>query len=148
MTSGRFAIATHALAVLAQDSEGHSSDHVATSINTHPVFLRRVMSLLCKAGIVEAREGRGGGYRLAQPAFRIKLSDVYQAVMPEGAIAESPCEPNAKCCIGAGIRAAFNETAAAGNEGLLRGLSRQTVADVARRAEELGHERAQRAKSV
>ena len=137
MSSGRFAIATHALALLAESDEGYASDHVAKSVNTHPVFLRRVMSMLCKAGIARAREGRGGGYRLARPAAKIRLADVYAATEPEGAIAPSPCEPNARCRIGAGIRAAFEEAAAEANAGLLRGLSRRTIADVATRAIEI-----------
>lgn len=138
MSSGRFAIATHALALLAMSDEEHASREVATSINTHPVFLRRVMSALCRAGIVEAREGRGGGYRLARPAERVRLSDVYAAVEPEGPLGQSPCEPNAECPVGAGIRAAFEEAARSGEAGMLRGLAERTVADVARRAVSLG----------
>lgn len=138
VTSGRFAIATHALALLAMSDEEHASREVASSINTHPVFLRRVMAALCRAGIVEAREGRGGGYRLARPAERVSLSEVYEAVEPEGALGCSPCEPNAECPVGAGIRAAFEEAAQSGHDGLLRGLAERTVADVARRAVTLG----------
>ena len=145
MSSGRFAIATHALALLAENAEGYPSEYVARSINTHPVFLRRVMSKLTKAGLVEAREGHGGGYRLARPAKRISLGEVYEATEPEGAIAPSPCEPNAKCLVGAGIRGAFDDAVRVGNEGLIRGLSRQTVADICARAQKIG--RAKRAKS-
>ena len=145
MSSGRFAIATHALALLAENAEGYASEHVARSINTHPVFLRRVMAKLTKAGLVEAREGRGGGYRLSRPAKRISLGEIYEATEPEGAIAKSPCEPNAKCLIGAGIQTAFDDAVRAANEGLIRGLSRQTVADISARAQKIG--RAKRAKS-
>jgi Rrf2 family transcriptional repressor of oqxAB len=134
VSSGRFAIATHALALLAGAEEGYPSDFVARSINTHPVFLRRVMKSLCKAGLVDAREGRGGGYRLARPAKRITLSEVYAATEPEGAIAPSPCEPDAKCSIGAGMREAFAEAARVANEGLLRSLSKKTIADIAAHA--------------
>ncbi len=145
MSSGRFAIATHALALLAESAEGYPSEHVARSINTHPVFLRRVMSKLTKAGLVEAREGRGGGYRLARPAKKISLGDIYEATEPEGAIAKSPCEPNVKCVIGAGIRTAFDDAVRVANDGLIRGLSRQTVADISARARKIG--KAKRAKS-
>jgi Rrf2 family protein len=142
MSSGRFAIATHALAVLAIHEEGFSSDQVAKSIHTNPAFLRRVMAALGHAGIVEAREGRGGGYRLARPANRITLSEIYEAVEPEGAIAPSPCTPDARCRIGAGIVSAFEEIAKCANDGLLRGLATRTVADIARRAEQLGRKTA------
>lgn len=138
MSSGRFAIATHALALLAQTGESCASDELSASINTNPAFLRRILARLSQAGLIEAREGRAGGYRLARPAKRIRLSEVYAAVEPEGAIAPSPCEPNAKCPIGAGIQRAFDEVAEAANEGLLRGLSQKTVADIALRAQHLG----------
>ncbi|WP_437500452.1 Rrf2 family transcriptional regulator [Sorangium sp. So ce1099] len=138
MSSGRFAIATHALALLAQTGESCASDALSASINTNPAFLRRILARLSQAGLIEAREGRSGGYRLARPAKAIRLSEVYAAVEPEGAIAPSPCEPNAKCPIGAGIQRAFDEVAEAANEGLLRGLAHKTVADIALRAQHLG----------
>ena len=146
MSSGRFAIATHALALLAEAKEGYASDYVARSINTHPVFLRRLMARLAEAGLVEAREGRGGGYRLARPAKRISLDQIYEATEPAGAIARSPREPNKKCHVGAGIRVAFDEAIRLANEGLMRGLSRRSVADISARAQKLG--RAKRAKTA
>jgi len=134
VSSGRFAIATHALAMLSQLEDGYPSEHVAQSINTHPVFLRRVMKSLCTAGLVEAREGRGGGYRLARPATEIFLNEVYVATDPAGAIPPSPSEPNFACRIGGGMRTAFAEAARVANEGLLRSLAEQTIADIAARA--------------
>ena len=134
MSSGRFAIATHALAMLSQLQDGYPSEHVAQSINTHPVFLRRVMKSLCTAGLVEAREGFGGGYRLARPAGEIFLSEVYMATEPSGPIPPSPSEPNVACRIGGGMRVAFAEAARAANDALLQGLAKQTIADIAARA--------------
>ncbi|WP_437730935.1 Rrf2 family transcriptional regulator [Sorangium sp. So ce1335] len=147
MSSGRFAIATHALALLAQAEESCASDALSASINTNPAFLRRILARLAQAGLIEAREGRAGGYRLARPAASIRLNEVYAAVEPEGAIAPSPCEPSAKCPIGAGIQRAFDEVAAAANEGLLRGLAHKTVADIARRAQHLGRPAPAKARS-
>jgi len=115
-----------------------SSEDVANSVNAHPVFLRKLMAPLCASGIVEARKGRGGGYRLARSPERIPLCEVFEAVEPGGAIGDSPCRPNPKCRIGAGMRAAFAEAAKSANDGLLRGLAERTISDVMRRAERLG----------
>jgi Rrf2 family transcriptional regulator, repressor of oqxAB len=134
MGSGRFAMAVHALAVLAQTDEGYPSAYIAGSVNTHAVFLRRILRELVGAGLVEAREGRTGGYRLARPAEQITLADVYRAIEPAGPIAPSPAEPNARCPIGAGMRGAFAEVAAAAEDGLVAALSGRTVADLSRRA--------------
>lgn len=137
MVSGRFAIATHALALLALE-DNLTSERLASSVNTNAAFLRRVMASLCQAGLVLAHEGRGGGYRLARAANRIPLCEVYEAVEPEGAIGQSPCAPNPRCKVGAGMRAAFAEAVKSANDGLLRGLAERTIEDVARRAEALG----------
>lgn len=134
MSSARFAMAVHALAVLAQSEEGYPSGYIASSVNTHAVFLRRILRDLVSAGLVEAREGRAGGYRLARPASRISLAEVYRAVEPEGPLAASPAEPNAKCPVGAGMRAAFSETAGAAQRGILTALAGKTVAELSRRA--------------
>jgi Rrf2 family protein len=134
MASGRFAMAVHALALLAQDEEGYPSAFLAGSVNTHAVFLRRVLARLARGGFIEAREGRGGGYRLARAAADIPLSEVYREMEPEGPLTASRCDPNPLCPVGAGMRSAFAATAEAALAGLEQALARQTVADVARRA--------------
>jgi len=134
MASGKLAMAVHALAVLAQDRDGYPSEYLAGSVNTHAVFLRRVLRRLAEGGLIEAREGRGGGYRLTRPPERITLAEVYRLVEPDGPLAPSPCEPNARCPVGAGMRAAFAAAAATARAGVEAALDGQTVADVARTA--------------
>jgi Rrf2 family protein len=132
--SGRFAMAVHALVLLAQSADGYASEYIAGSVNTHAVFLRRVLRRLAEAGIIEAREGRGGGYRLARPARAITLAEVYRVVEPEGPLSASPAEPNHRCPVGAGMRVAFGATMSAAREAVETALSKQTVEDVARTA--------------
>ncbi|MCM2332864.1 MAG: Rrf2 family transcriptional regulator, partial [Anaeromyxobacteraceae bacterium] len=134
MASGKFAMAVHALAVLAQDQEGYPSEYLAGSVNTHAVFLRRVLRRLAEGGLIQAREGRGGGYRLARPAEQLTLAEVYRLVEPDGPLAPSPCEPNVRCPVGAGMRAAFEAAADKARDGVESALATQTVADVARTA--------------
>jgi Rrf2 family transcriptional regulator, repressor of oqxAB len=138
MASGRFAMAVHALAVLSRSGEGHPSAYLAVSVNTHAVFLRRILGDLVAAGLVSAREGRAGGYRLARPASAITLDAVYRAVNPDGPIAPSPAEPNASCAVGAGMSSAFAEVAEEARRGLLATLATHTIEDVALRALEIG----------
>lgn len=134
MASGRFAMAVHALALLAQDRDGYPSEYLAGSVNTHAVFLRRVLRRLAEGGLIEAREGRGGGYRLTRPPGEVTLAEVYRLVEPDGPLAPSPCEPNGRCPVGAGMRAAFEGAASAARKGVEAALAGQTVADVARTA--------------
>ena len=127
-------MAAHALALLARTEEGHPSALLAGSVNTHAVFLRRILRDLVSAGLVEAREGRSGGYHLTRPADRITLAEVYRAVEPDGPLAPSPCEPNLRCPVGAGMRAAFADAAQAAERGMLAALTKRTVADLSRSA--------------
>jgi Rrf2 family protein len=131
-------MAAHALAVLAQSREGYPSAYVAASVNTHAVFLRRILGDLVAAGLVDAREGRSGGYRLARPPERITLAEVYRAVEREGPLSPSPAEPNVRCPVGAGMRRAFAEAAGVAEDGLLEALGHRTVAELSRRALRLG----------
>jgi Rrf2 family protein len=141
-------MAAHALAVLAQSRDGYPSSYVASSVNTHAVFLRRILGDLVAAGLVVAREGRAGGYRLARPAERITLAEVYRAVEPGGPLAESPAEPNVRCPVGAGMRRAFAETAGAAERGLLSALGHRTVGELSRRALRLGKRRPGRVRAA
>jgi Rrf2 family protein len=134
-------MAAHALAVLAQARDGYPSAYVAASVNTHAVFLRRILGDLVTAGLVKAREGRAGGYRLARPPEEITLADVYRAIEDDGPLTPSPADPNLRCPIGAGMRQAFARTAGAAEDGLLGALRRETVADLSRRALRLGRQR-------
>ncbi|SNR50946.1 MULTISPECIES: RrF2 family transcriptional regulator [Hymenobacter] len=77
----RFAVATHILAYLGH-SQGQpvSSEVLASSAGTHPVVVRRLMSTLREAGLVQSQRGAGGGTLLARPATEISLLDVFRAV--------------------------------------------------------------------
>jgi Rrf2 family transcriptional repressor of oqxAB len=145
MSSGRFAMAAHALALLARSEEGHPSALLASSVNTHAVFLRRILRDLVSAGLVEAREGRSGGYRLTRPAERITLAEVYRAVEPDGPLTPSPSEPSCRCPVGSGMRAAFADAARAAERGLLGALADRTIADLARNAVREGKRSSSRA---
>lgn len=127
-------MSVHALALLAQNREGYSSSYIANSVNTHAVFLRRVLKRLVEAGFIETREGRDGGYRLAKSSDDILLSDVYEAMQLERALAPSPAEPNLRCPVGSGIRVVFDAVAADAEQAILQTLQKYTIADVAKRA--------------
>ncbi|HEV2529469.1 MAG TPA: Rrf2 family transcriptional regulator [Thermomicrobiales bacterium] len=130
MRNAHFAMAIHALALLAQSDEGYSSAYIAGSVNTGAPFLRRVLSTLVKAGLIEAREGRDGGYRLARPADRITLAEVYRATTGDPVLGPSPAEPNVFCPVGSGMRQAFGGLSAEIEATVLAALADRTVAQV------------------
>ncbi len=123
-------MAMHALAVLGSCPEGATSTYIAGSVNTHAVFLRKILRQLVDAGFVEVREGRGGRYWLSRPPHRIRLSEVYEVIEPDGPLSPSEAEPCSICPIGAGMRSAFGQVADAARAALLKQLERKTVAEV------------------
>jgi len=84
----RFVIAVHALVWLARSEKMLPSSAIACEVNSHATFLRRVLQALTPSGMVEAREGRDGGYALGKPACDITLADVYIALRAECAETE------------------------------------------------------------
>lgn len=76
----QFSIAIHTLLALAyRPGEWLNSNELAKSIGGHPVAIRRLLSKLAKAGLVESRPGREGGVRLAKDPYRISVRDILVA---------------------------------------------------------------------
>ena len=125
-----YRIAVQALVVLAQ-SDGHCpSATIAENLETHAVFLRRVLAHLARVQIVEAREGRDGGYRLVRPAERITLGEIYRAVRQ----VEPDAEVETDGCLSARVKGVLDELGAEAELRALEALDRFTVADVIERA--------------
>ncbi len=100
-SSSRFAVAVHVLAVLGFAGEAGvdrvSSEMIAKSVGTHAVVIRELLKSLRAAGLVRAREGRGGGVSLARPASKISLRDVFAAVEADHLLAPNQ-RPELKVC--------------------------------------------------
>ena len=132
--NSRFAVATHLLAALANAKTGEPqcSKYLASSVNTHPVVVRRIMADLCKAGLVEAVPGKHGGFLLARPAGKVSLWDVMQAVGEAKVFAFNPNPANPDCPVSVrmakALRPVFDQVQA-GVEAALRG---QRVQDLVR----------------
>jgi Rrf2 family protein len=77
----RFSTSVHTLVLLAAEPEvQQTSEDIARKLNTNPVVIRRVLSLLRQAGLVTSQKGPSGGSKLAKPGKAIRLGDVYRAV--------------------------------------------------------------------
>jgi Rrf2 family protein len=79
----RFCTGIHTLVLLAADPDvQQTSDEIARKLNTNPVVIRRVLSLLRQAGLVSSQKGPSGGSKLAKPGKAIRLGDIYRALEP------------------------------------------------------------------
>ncbi|PTX64617.1 Rrf2 family protein [Melghirimyces profundicolus] len=104
--SSRFTIAVHILSLLEVEKASHcTSEWIASSVNTNPVIIRRVIGKLKKAGLVGVRPGTGGAY-LLKSLEDVTLLDVYRAVevVEEGELFHFHEHPNPQCPVGANIQ--------------------------------------------
>jgi Rrf2 family protein len=90
-------------------------------------FLPRVMTDLTRAGLVEGRAGRTGGYRLAKPPATITLLDVIAAIEPEPdprscILRGGPCGLDGRCA----VHDAFTDA----RDAMLQRLDTVTLEDV------------------
>jgi len=109
MISGKFAITTHILTLLTKfPGEYLSSEFIASSLNLHPVLVRKEIANLKKYTIVESKEGKNGGTRLLKSASEISLNDIFKLTFEEVNLGYSKNEPNPKCPVGKQINANLN----------------------------------------
>lgn len=76
----RLKIAIHSVVWLVKSGSMLSSATIASQVDSHATFLRRVMQSLSNAGIVESKGGREGGYYLKKSSTEITLGDIYEAI--------------------------------------------------------------------
>ncbi len=79
----KFSIAIHILlsAEVFKDLYKVTSDFIASSANTNPVIIRRIMGMLKEADIIEVAAGTGG-ITLKRNPRDISLEDIYLAIDP------------------------------------------------------------------
>lgn len=127
----QFAVAVHVLTYLAGQPEGRtvSSDELAETTNTNPVYVRRVLGPLRDAGLVRSRPGAHGGSELALAAREITLARVWRLLQGTDPVLGLH-GPNPECPVGRGVQETL--TAVDGNvaDAVEAELGRFTVHDV------------------
>ncbi len=104
--SSRFTIAIHILTCI-RAFEGQykiTSDFLAGSVNVNPVIIRRLLSQLKSAGLINVARGSGGA-SIAKPLEEITALDVYNAVecVDNGELFHFHKNPNSECPVGKNI---------------------------------------------
>lgn len=104
--SSRFTVAVHILSLIEIGGEYTlSSTQIADSVNTNPVVIRRLMSMLKESELIEVSRGNKG-VKLLKPLDEITLFDVYKAVevVESGHLFQIHEDSNPKCTVGANIQ--------------------------------------------
>jgi len=133
--SSRFTIAVHIFSCIDyfQDQYKITSDFLAGSVNANPVIIRKIMSQLRDAGLVNVARGTGG-ITLTRPAEEITLLDVFNAVdsIEDNQLFHFHENPNTNCPVGRNIHIALDDKLEDAQKALEDKLSSITIADVIR----------------
>lgn len=128
----RLAVATHILTFLqTQDGQAATSELIASSVNTNPSFIRRLLAQLAKAGLTTSQLGAGGGALLARSAEKISLLDVYDAVNEESALLPVHEDSSPLCEVGRSIGGVLKNRLTAAEAALREELAGTTIKDMA-----------------
>lgn len=132
--NGEFAIALHALVYLRHKATTLRSEALAQNVCTNPARIRKVMAKLKKAGLVDTREGAGGGYSLADPHRDISLRQVADALQQPIVYANwKSGDPNMDCLVAAGMAKVVDDLCAQLDDLCRTHLEATTVSDIERR---------------
>jgi Rrf2 family protein len=91
------------------DDEPLKSEHVAESVNTNAVVIRRMLCELAESKLVVSQSGAMGGSKLARGPEQITLLDIYQAVESRGVFSLHRHPPNRHCPVGVNIGTVLNQ---------------------------------------
>ncbi|WP_347068573.1 Rrf2 family transcriptional regulator [Flavobacterium sp. WV_118_3] len=101
MITGKFAITTHILTLLAKfPDEYMASDYIAGSLNIHPVLVRKEIANLKKHHLVASKEGKNGGTKLIKPASMISMEAIFNMTFEKMSFGFSKNDPNPECPVG------------------------------------------------
>ena len=122
--------AVRAMLALGRQPEGLlSGARIAAAMAIPPRFVAQVMGDLVQAGLVEARTGRAGGYRLARGPAEITILEIVEAI--EGDARGRTCVLRAGPCAVDGF-CDVHEIFSAAEDALLVRLSQATLAGALR----------------
>jgi len=124
---GSYAIRAVLALARADDGDVLPARQVAKEMDIPVRFLPQVLGDLSRAGIVEARLGRAGGYRLSKDPTQISLLDIIEA--SEGDARRQTCVLTGQPC-GAGDPCDVHDMFYEAQEAILARLDDVSVADV------------------
>lgn len=131
MVNSRFAVAIHILSLIATTSDKAllTSDFIAGSVNTNPVVVRRISSLLKKAGLISSRKGISG-YELTKKPEDISLYDIYRAVEEPKELFAIHQAPNSACSVGRQIGTTLTDVFGSVQQAMENELRSQTLQSI------------------
>lgn len=136
--SSRFTLAVHIFACIDTFKNEYkiTSDFLAGSTNVNPVIIRKILSQLKAAGLVNVARGSGGA-SITRPLNEISLFDIYEAVecVEHGELFHFHENPNTACPVGRNIHVILDDKLMRVQQAMERELASITLEDVMRDTE-------------
>lgn len=99
MVDTRFSVSVQIMMSLAYHSdELMNSEQLAGVLKTNSTFIRKLVSNLVEAGLVESFRGKGGGIRIAKDPKDISLKCIYLAATEDKTLIKTHKKPVLKAC--------------------------------------------------
>ena len=126
----KFSVAVHVMILISESPTPINSDQMAESVGTNASYIRKILALLKKAGIVDGHRGISG-YSLLTAPEQLTLLQIYQAVMEEPKIhlLDIHQNPNDQCIVGCHIRPVLTDMFADIEQTFALSLASKTLAD-------------------
>ncbi|MGM9548561.1 MAG: RrF2 family transcriptional regulator [Faecousia sp.] len=126
----KFSVAAHVLILISESPTTINSDQMAISIGTNASYVRKILALLKKAGIVDGHRGVSG-YTLMITPEQLTLLQIYQAVMeePKPHLLDIHQNSSDRCVVGCHIRPVLSGMFACVEDAFARSLAEKTLAD-------------------
>ena len=123
-----------ALCVIAwRGAKGADATLLATSLNTNPVVVRRILKVLERQGLVRLQPGRHGGVELSRSPGDITLDQVYRAIEPEGALFAMRVRRNPGCPVQKVMMRTLPSLFLAADEAVIGVLRNTSIATLAKK---------------
>ena len=126
----KFSVAVHVLILVSESPTPINSDQMAMSIGTNASYVRKILALLKKAGIVDGHRGISG-YTMLLPPEQLTLLQIYQAVMeqPKPHLLDIHQNSSDRCVVGRYIRPVLSGMFSGVEDAFARALGEKTLAD-------------------
>ncbi len=123
----RFSVAVHVLILISESPVPVNSETMAGSVGTNASYVRKILGLLKKAGIVSSHRGITG-FTLSVPPEQLTLLRIYQAVTEEPHLLDIHQNASDQCMVGRHIRPVLTSMFEQAESAFTRALSEQTLA--------------------
>lgn len=127
----KFSVAIHILVMLSESKKRLSSQDLARSVNSQSSYIRKVLALLKKAGILTSSQGKVG-YDFQKSPKEISLLDIYLACQETERVkfVEIHKDTNQECPVGKHIESVLTPTFESIENEIAKSLEGRTLEEV------------------